>query len=329
LDNRKQFCTFNTQSSKYANINCGVPQGSILGPLLFLLYINDLGIISSKLTSILFADDSNLFAEGANLQELQNLINSEMPTLMNWLSSNRLSLNIKKTHIMIFGKLTTNEKKKIAVYVSGQKLDVVETTKFLGLLLDDSLNWKPHITYISQKVAKSIGILSMARKVLDRKTLIQLYYSFIYPYLNYCNLSWGNAADTTLWPIFRLQKIAIRIIFNIKNRSSTYSACKRYGILRLPDIHFMNIGIFMYKYKRDKLPHIFNDLFIENASIHSYPTRNATKLRIPRVRTTLADKFIRKTGVKFWNDITENIDTNLSIFSFKKFLKKFLTLKYF
>jgi hypothetical protein len=205
---------------------------------------------------------------------------------------------------------------------------VVETTKFLGLLLDDSLSWKPHITYISQKVAKSIGILSMARKVLDRKTLIQLYYSFIYPYLNYCNLSWGNAADTTLWPIFRLQKISIRIIFNIKNRASTLLACKSYGILRLPDIHLMNIGIFMYKYKRDKLPHIFNDVFIENCSIHSYSTRNANKLRIPRVRTTLADIFIRKTGVKLWNDITENIDTTLSIFSLKKLLKKFLTSKY-
>jgi len=251
-----------------------------------------------------------------------------MPKLMNWLSSNRLSLNIKKTHIMIFGNLSSREKKLVAVNINGQRLEVVDTTKFLGLLLDDSLSWKPHTNYIAQKWSKSVGILSLARKVLDRKTLIQLYYSFIYPYLNYCNLSWGNAADTTLWPIFRLQKIAIRIIFNIKFRSSTLLVCKQNGILRLPDIHYLNIGIFMFKFKRNKLPHIFNDFFIENSSIHNYNTRNATKLRIPRVKTTLADKFIRKTGVKFWNELAENIDTSLSLSSVKKLIKKYLVGKY-
>jgi hypothetical protein len=179
LDNRQQYCTFKTQSSKPAKINCGVPQGSILGPLLFLIYINDLGTVSKLLTSILFADDSNLFAEGAHLQNLQNLVNSEMPNLISWLRANRLSLNIKKTHIMVFGKIPDSSKRKVEVEIDGYKLDVVDNTKFLGLVLDNSLNWKSHISYITQKLAKSIGILSQARKVFDRKTLIQLYYSFI------------------------------------------------------------------------------------------------------------------------------------------------------
>ena len=111
-----------------------------------------------------------------------------------------------------------------------------------------------------------------------------------------CNISWGNAADSTLWPIFRLQKISIRIIFNIKNRSSTYMACKNHGILRLPDIHLLNVGVFMYKYKGGKLPQIFKDFFIENSTIHNYATRSASMLRIPRVRTNIAERFIRKMG---------------------------------
>ena len=328
LENRQQYCSFNSQSSKAAIITCGVPQGSILGPLLFLIYINDLGAISEQLTSILFADDSNLFAEGPNLQNLQTIVNSEMPKLVNWLTANRLSLNIKKTHVMVFGHLPESTKKEVAVTINGFTLDVVENTKFLGLLLDDSLNWKAHVNYITQKLAKSIGILTQARKVFDRKTLIQLYYSFIYPYINYCNLAWGNSPEATLWPIFRLQKIAMRIIFNIRHRSSTKEMCKEYTILRLPDIHSLNIGNFMYKFKNKDLPNIFNDFFIENRNIHNYPTRNASKLRIPKVRTTLAERFIRKSGVKFWNNIKVILDTNCSLHTFKKFLKKYLVNQY-
>ena len=328
LNNRQQYCTFNTQSSRPAKVKCGVPQGSILGPLLFLVYINDLGTVSKTLTSILFADDSNLFAEGNDLKKLQETVNSEIPVLTSWLRTNRLSLNIKKTHIMVFGKIPDQVKKQVAVVIDGYKLDVVKNTKFLGLLLDDCLNWKDHVNYIAQKLAKSIGILAQARKVLDRKTLKQLYYSFIYPYINYCNLTWGNSNETTLWPIFRLQKIALRIVFNIRKRNTTRDECKRAILLRLPDIHLLNIGIFMFKYNSKKLPGIFDDFFRENRTFHRYETRNATNLRIPRVKTTLADKFIRKTGVKFWNEIKENLDTEVSLQTFKKLLKKYLVNKY-
>jgi hypothetical protein len=131
-----------------------------------------------------------------------------------------------------------------------------------------------------------------------------------------------------MWPIFRLQKIALRIIFNIRKRSSTAEACRKANILRLPDIHSLNIGIFMYKYTSRSLPPIFNDFFLENRAIHNYPTRNASKMRIPRVRTTLAERFIRKTGVKFWNEISEHLDINCSIHTYKKRLKLHLTRNY-
>jgi hypothetical protein len=229
---------------------------------------------------------------------------------------------------MVFGNLSEQDKKKVTINIGGQRLDIVDKTKFLGVILDNSLNWKPHIHYITQKLAKSIGILSQARKVLDRKTLIQLYYSFIYPYINYCNLSWGNSPESILWPIFRLQKIAIRIVFNIRHRSSTQAVCKSFTLLRLPDIHLLNIGIFMHKYKYNLLPNIFNDFFIENRSIHNYPTRSAANLRIPKVRTNIAERFIRKTGVNFWNLVSGILETNCSIYTFKRHLKKYLVRNY-
>jgi hypothetical protein len=170
------------------------------------VYINDLGNFSTKLLTLLFADDTNVFAEGPNIYNIQNEVNAELPKLIDWLRANRLSLNVKKTNIMIFGTLKDNIKKDIKINIEGQILEVVNKTKFLGLVLDDTLSWKQHTLYLAQKTAKSIGILSKARPVLNCSTLIQLYYSFIFPYLSYCNHAWGGANDSILWIIYRVQK---------------------------------------------------------------------------------------------------------------------------
>ena len=103
LTDRKQYTCYNGKSSSTTNISCGVPQGSILGPILFLLYINDLGTISNKISTIMFADDSNVFSSGPNPKDIETLLNNEIPLLIDWLRANRLSLNVDKTHIMIFG----------------------------------------------------------------------------------------------------------------------------------------------------------------------------------------------------------------------------------
>jgi hypothetical protein len=124
LDKRQQFCIINNHHSKKQLINCGVPQGSILGPLLFLIYINDLPNISTKLTSVLFADDSNLFADGPNLSILQDQINNELPKLSEWLKVNRLSLNISKTQVMIFGP-KKDPLLRAKVMIDGITLDTV------------------------------------------------------------------------------------------------------------------------------------------------------------------------------------------------------------
>ena len=129
-------------------MKCEVPQGSILGPLLVLVYINDLGDIFNKLTPVLFADDSNLVATGANIQEVESNVNQELPKLIEWLRSNRLSLNIKKTHVMVFGKKFNNLGYKPKIMIDGEVLEIVKETKCLGVYLDSELNWKKHVNYI-------------------------------------------------------------------------------------------------------------------------------------------------------------------------------------
>ena len=218
---------------------------------------------------------------------------------------------------MIFGKLKDIDKKKIKIVIEGQTLEVVSKTKFLGLILDDCLNWKQHTLYLAKKTAKSIGILSLARQVLGKSTLVQLYYSFIFPYLSYCNLAWGGAIDSNLWVIYRIQKMALRLILNIRKGSSTLAECKSLLLLRLPEIHLHSIAIFMFKYNSGMLPNLFDNFFKCNSDSHQYNTRNALKLRTPLARTSLATKFIKKTGVELWNTLETDMEVNCSIGTFK------------
>ena len=141
--------------------------------------------------SLLFADDTNLFHSGSDAYRMQQGINADLIQISQWLKINKLSLNVKKTHFMVFmnkHSLKPDNDPKI----DGYKIYPTVRTKFLGVIIDCQLTWKYHINYISGKIEKSLSIIIKARKLLDQETLITLYYSFIYPCLCYCNQVWGN-----------------------------------------------------------------------------------------------------------------------------------------
>ena len=205
LAGRKQYVTDNGTSSSTKVIKWGVPQGSILGPLLFLLYINDLPNVCKSTNPVLYADDTNLFINGKNLIDLQTAINSELAETSTWLKINILCLNVIKTHHMIF----THKRKiqpSVALSIEGHPIDEVDNTKFLGVYLDNNINWKKHISYISGKVARGIGLIIKARKMLTRDALLTLYHHFVFPYLSYCNHIWGCTYPRNLKQLVVQQK---------------------------------------------------------------------------------------------------------------------------
>ena len=201
LCNRKQFVTYNGVQSTMKTIKCGVPQGSILGPLLFLIYINDLVNICNHTAPFLFADDTNLFKHGTDLNDIVESLNLELNEISLWLKVNKLSLNIKKTHYMVFTtrRITIDV---LDIKIDGYMIDRVTHTKFLGVFIDEKLNWKKHISYISGKISRGLGIIVKARKKLPLNALKTLYFSFIYPFFTYCNHVWGSTCVTNLEPLF-------------------------------------------------------------------------------------------------------------------------------
>ena len=205
MSERKQFVTYNVTSSSTKTIYCGVPQGSILGPILFLLYINDLSNLCKHTGPFLFVEVffSNLFISDKDPHNLENQLNKELENISVLLKINKLSLNIKKTHYLMF----TRKRKMsadISLNIDSNVITEVSSTKFLGVFLDNKLIWKKHIDYIVAKLSRGIGLISKARKLLNADALLTLYYSFLHPYLCYCNHVWRS---TYLQKLIVLQKI--------------------------------------------------------------------------------------------------------------------------
>ena len=158
LSERKQFVNLNGTDSEVKVITCGVPQGSVLGPLLFLLYIHDLPNISKELKFYLFADDTNIYFESNELKSLEEIMNKEFMKLYEWLCINRLSLNISKTNFVVF-QAKNKPKSPVTILINNKAIDEVEEVKYLGIIVDSKMTFKTHINELKKKISRSIGIL--------------------------------------------------------------------------------------------------------------------------------------------------------------------------
>ena len=324
LSNREQFVSYDGFESTKRVIKCGVPQGSILGPLLFLIYINDLALVSDKLFALLFADDSNMFLTGQNPDSLIDSMNTELEKVIDWLNVNKLSLNLKKTHFIIFRRRKERILLTNVLKINDIVIEMTENTKFLGVLIDQHLNFQSHIAYIKGKISRTLGILYKAKKLFDHTILLMLYNSFINPLFAYCICVWGNAPESYLDPLIKLQKRAIRVIAGVKKLAHTAPLFKKLKVMNLKNIYIYNTILIMYKFHQDKLPSIFHSMFIRNNEIHSYNTRRHAQLHVLQKTSTRSALNFKFCGVRIYNFFESRLNFDAKLSSFKKNVKKYI-----
>ena len=323
LHNRCNYVQFKNSTSDRVSCNIGVPQGSILGPLLFILYINDIHKSSMNSNFILFADDTTVFLQKKNLHDTLAEASSEFSHISDWLRTNKLSLNILKTKLLIFDN-KVKDFRNINVILDGHQVNASSHAKFLGLTIDDRLNWKQHISEVSKQLSKSNGVINRLKNVLPKKSLLTLYNALVLPHLNYSLLVWGNTQTTLLNSLFKLQKRVLRNINQTHYISHTAPLFIGSNILTLYDLYKYQLGIFMYKFHYGLLPPAFNNFYTYNSNYHTYDTRSKNMLHHTYSRTSLNLSQIRSTGVLFWNSLNHDIKFSPTLNTFKRKLKQYL-----
>ena len=290
----------------------------MLGPLLFLIYINDISRCFQLLSFILLADDTNLFLSHQDIETLIRTMNEEPKKVALWLTANKLSLNVNKTHLITFKTRKKRLSYNAHVVLNGSPIEKVKCTKFLGIFINEELSQKCHINHISMKVSKMVGIMAKARHHLSLKLLFTLYDTMIDPYLTYCNVIWANTYSTRLSSIFMLQKKIVRIITFSNYTEELRRLFKPLKILDIYELNTYLTRIFMYQYYHSNLPPYFINFFVQNESTHSYNTRSATKIHIEFKLTNYAKFSLRCKGAAMWNSLPGDIKKIDSFNHFKK-----------
>ena len=323
ISDRKQYVKIGDTESSLRAMTCGIPQGSTLGPLLFLLYINDLPNSSKKLMFRIFADDTNIFYSSNNLDELERVVNDELEKVLKYCTDNKLSINFKKTNYM----LITSPKKKPNIIIRVCDIERKAQIKYLGIFIDEYLQWDAQLKHINNKMTKNIGIIMKLRYFVSIHMLKQLYYTLIYPYLNYGVMSWGTAYPSRLKKIKVKQNKCLRLMFFARKRENATQYFKLLEILKLENIFNFKISSFVHKivYVKTGIPAALTDLILPASEVHSYETRYASKRNLyrPASRTNYGLARFKVTASKTW-EIVPTMIKSLPHNSFKKQYKLFL-----
>lgn len=319
LQNRTQRTKINSTISSAQNVTIGVPQGSVLGVLLFLLYINDIEKAVDFATIALFADDALVYVTGDSIDECSSKINSDLEKLNNWCKINKVKLNKTKTKAMIInGRLNGD------IIIDNYKLEVVNELKYLGFIIDNKLKFKNHEDYMCKKIGKKLNYFYRIRNKLSTSAAINVYNTMVKPHFEYCSTLMAFSNNDTLERLQKLQNRGMRIILKCGRYTQINRMLASLKWLNIKQRFKLNVLVFVFKMKNKLLPNYLSSSLIYVQDVQHYHLRNIFNFRLNFFRSEAPKKTVLYKGLEMYNELPNEIKTISSISKFKKKIIEFL-----
>lgn len=320
LTNRKQNVRCGEIQSEDIQVNCGVPQGSILGPLLFILYINDIEKVVRHCKLHLFADDTIMYIAGSDAQDVQHKLSEDLKNVTKWLQQNKLALNATKTKAMMLGKEGQKTKWKnegFCIKIEGVNIEIVNSFKYLGIIVDDKLSFGEHIEYICKKVSKKLGVLSRCSHFLSKWARETIYNCIILPHFHFASTILYLARKGDIDRLQLLQNRAMRIILKCSRYTAIGSMLKALKWIKIQDFCKMKSLIFIHKIKCGVMPNYFNQLMTKFDEIHDHNTRNKNNYILDHKKYKKNQNSMFFKALIEYNKLPREIKSSINIRRFK------------
>ena len=329
LQDRRRLSKINGVSSQIEKIHCGVPQRSCLGPLLFIVYINDLPLCLERCQVTMYPDDASISFSARSVNDLNLTMNKELDSLRKWLQCNKLSLNVLKTQAMVIGfrpnlkKISTKLVEPPSFSIGGSEVEMVHNVNYLGVQIDRHLSWDEHIHFIRSKVSRAIGFLKYAKKLLSQDILCKMYRGIVEPHLRYCCSVWGACGGTRLQVLQKLQNRAARIMTNSSYDSSASALVKTLNWPTVADMIQVETACMVYKSINELAPDYLSQIFTKKSACSRETLRNtATDLQIPLVKTCSGQRTFSYRGARVLNHLDLAVKQTSSFKAFKDAVNK-------
>ena len=316
LSDRSQCVKLNSVLSPDQKIITGVPQGSILGPILFIIFINDFDTNCPNSNVQLYADDTTVTMSNLVYDDLIEDVNNQLSVIGDWLSNNRLTPNTEKSCWMLLSNRNADTSNTNITF-NNDLLKFCTSTKSLGVFFDSRLSFIEHTDHIVSKISKNVGIFCKLKHLLPEDSLINLYYALVYPYLIYCILIWGGTYPTHLNKILLKQKKVVRIITKSRYLAHTDPLFKKTGILKIAELYEFHLALYAY---------VNIDNF--DYATHDYQTRHRSDPRSAFNRLDVTQRSLTYAAPQILNSLPLHIKNSPSIRSFKRDCKAYLLDRY-